>query len=206
MNPPGAYESWIWGTDGVHQGGAVTINGGANSYPAMWSGTPQSVVNLMPPWADGTEGGIGAMAPGQQAGAVYVGGIGHATIWSGTAASGIDVNPYPGLDSELVATDGLAQAGHAHVPGQTFPVAGVWCGTAASFVNLNEYLPPSYAAADATSVAHFNGQTIVGGYALRPDGHSEAFIWVSVPAPAGALVLTAGALVASVRRRRPCRG
>lgn len=201
LNPPGMYESRVYATDGVKQGGGVTTSSLGFGYPALWSGTASSVVDMTPLWATPGYGGIAGMVFGQQVGSAVVGGAAHATIWSGTAASAIDVNSFPGLDSGLFATTGAVQVGQAHVPGLTFPVAGVWLGTAASFVNLQDFLPAGYVGSVATSVAEYDGRIIVGGYAQTFD-HSEAFIWThDIPAPGTLPALGLSALVASRRRR-----
>jgi hypothetical protein len=203
LTPAGAYESYAYATDGVHQGGDVTTENGTSGYAAMWSGTASSVINMTPPWA--TIGGISGMAPGQQVGvARTVEGEYDATIWFGDAASAIDVHPFPGFGgSRLLATTGSVQVGWSNVPGLSFPVAGMWFGTAASFVNLQDYLPPGYGSSVATSVTDYNGRIIVGGYADGFNG-PEAFIWVGVPAPGPLTALAlAGFLAPRRRQRRP---
>src|SRR5690606_14816431 len=125
-----------------------------------------------------------------------------ATIWSSTAASAIDVHPFPGFgESVLYATNGWIQVGASNVPGYTFQHAGAWFGTAGSFVDLHQFLPLGYLISAATTVHEYNGVTYVGGTASRTGGATEAVVWVLVPAPgAGAVLLAAGVL--AMRRRR----
>jgi hypothetical protein len=56
-------------------------------------------------------------------------------IWSGTAASAIDLNPSGAASSGVIATTGLQQAGRAVVAGGQH--AGIWSGSAASFIDLH---------------------------------------------------------------------
>ena len=78
----------------------------------------------------------------QQVGAAWNGTSGGATLWSGTAASTVDLNP-----SQLGATGSIAlgvkngqQVGHSDITGNTNDIATVWNGSAASAVLLT---PPS---------------------------------------------------------------
>jgi hypothetical protein len=123
-------------------------------------------------------------------------------IWSGTAASFLDVNPYAGMDSGLSATTGHMQVGFATVPGASFSHAGAWLGTAASFVDLHAFLPPGFVWSAANSVIELpDGRTLVGGSATRPNNVTEAILWTYAPSPGCAtLLLLAG--VEACRRRR----
>jgi hypothetical protein len=51
-------------------------------------------------------------------------------------------------------------------------------------------------------VAELNGVYYVGGYARAPDLHTEAFLWVGIPAPASVVPLAAAGVLACRRRRR----
>lgn len=66
---------------------------------------------------------------GQQGGYVFRDGIVRAALWSGTAASWVDLNPVGSTDSVVSAIDGDQQVGYAWIGGQR---AGLWSGTADS--------------------------------------------------------------------------
>jgi hypothetical protein len=76
-----------------------------------------------------------AIAGNQQAGTVYLPTGPHAAIWSGAAASFLDLNPPGARTSEILATTGTQQAGFAAMAGAAH--AGIWSGTADSFVDLH---------------------------------------------------------------------
>ena len=84
-----------------------------------------TVVNLHPP---GATSSLGLAVDGdEQVGTVRTGGITRAALWSGTAASWVDL--YPATSSQCVAVDraGAQQAGNATVAGVLF---GPSCGKA----------------------------------------------------------------------------
>lgn len=68
-----------------------------------------------------------------QVGYVLAGGY-HAGLWSGTAASWVDLNPAGANSSRAYGVDGDKQVGYAMVSG--LQRASLWSGTAASWVNL----------------------------------------------------------------------
>jgi hypothetical protein len=203
LNPSAiARESYAQATDGPHQFGFVALLSDGSNHAAMWSGTIASFVDMNPPGA--TQSSIRGIGGNQQAGAVsYPGSLNpHAALWFGTPQSAVDLHPIQSGSgySGLYATDGLYQVGVASIGGG--PHAGLWRGTAASFVDLQDFLPPGYGSSTATCVEEYQGQTWVGGYARNSSGNSEAFLWVSVPAPASTTILIASGLLAA-RRRRP---
>lgn len=109
--------------------------GGLYNGAALWTGTPESRVDM---------GGLQilGMAPGQQAGTtlVDVGGSEHthAAIWSGTSQSLVDLNPTGFGDSMAYATDGQRQGGYVRISSTMGGhMAAMWSGTASTFVNLN---------------------------------------------------------------------
>jgi hypothetical protein len=195
-----ARESIAYATDGVHQVGTIQMLGTGVEHAGMWSGSAASFVDMNPPGARGSElRGIGG---GEQAGLVVPAGTSsnHAAVWLGTPESAIDLHPAQAGTgySELFGTDGLYQVGDASIGGGAH--AGIWQGTAASFVDLHAFLPAGYGISVATCVEEYQGQTWVGGYAENALGNREAFLWVSVPAPASCVPLLGGLLALGRRR------
>ena len=95
---------------------------------AQWT-----VTNLHPDGA--TSSGASGVHNGQQTGTVYFFGTGYrASLWSGTAASWVDLHPGSG-DSSAFAIGAGQQVGQADVAGLTH--ASLWTGTAASWVDLH---------------------------------------------------------------------
>jgi len=95
----------------------------------------------------------------------------HATLWSGSAASSVDLNPpnffdsrVSGMSSEFQAGDGWL-GGPANSPG-AMRHALLWRGTADSVVDLNQFLPPSILGAQIIGV-DADGN-IVGSYTITP--------------------------------------
>jgi hypothetical protein len=197
-----ARRSFATATNGTNQAGYVELLSTGYDHAAMWSGTAASFVDMNPPSASGS--GILGITGNQQAGAMsFPGSLNeHAALWFGTPQSAIDLHPAQSGTgySDLLATDGVFQVGVASIG--TFGHAGIWHGTAASFLDLHALLPPGYVSSSATSVDEYQGQTWVGGYATNSLGNREAFLWVSVPAPASCGLLIFGALFAARRRPR----
>jgi hypothetical protein len=66
---------------------------------------------------------------------VRIGGVDHASLWSGSAASWVDLSPAGATRSHIYSTSGGQQAGLAVVGGITR--ASLWRGTSASWVDLH---------------------------------------------------------------------
>ena len=90
----------------------------------------------------------------------------HAVIWTGTAASMVDVNPSGFTFSEALATNGSVQVGYGSSTGGNYH-ALLWTGTAASGIDLNAVLPATFTTSEATAVDS-NGN--VFGYAVDSSG------------------------------------
>ncbi|HTF89664.1 MAG TPA: hypothetical protein VK843_14715 [Planctomycetota bacterium] len=102
------------------------------------------VVSLHPPGSPGSQ--ARSVHSGQQIGSNIVGGAWHASLWSGTAGSIIDLHPSAGPDwSEGWGMDGSQQVGRARLGG--IWRASLWTGTASSWINLA-------AAGSTESMAH----------------------------------------------------
>jgi len=159
---------------------------GANSAPSVLRG------QLCP-------SGIGSMAATALAGCVLLGPgtpAAHAQ-WTVTR-----LNPSGSMQSWAYGASGGQQVGYAQVGG--LERASLWRGSAASWVDLSAFLPSQFTfTSTATSIWTDGSLIYVAGYALNTTTSlEEAILWTRpVPAPAGAALLSLGALVA-VRRRR----
>ncbi len=98
-NLGGFGESQVSATNGVRQVGHATPFGGGLFHGILWSGTANSAIDLTPAgWAGSTAYGISPDGS-QQAGSVTQGFTqtgttpSHAAIFSGSAASFVDINP-----------------------------------------------------------------------------------------------------------------
>jgi hypothetical protein len=117
-------------------------------------------------------------------GAVSVSGVSHALLWSGTAASKVDLSP-TGLsgifDTFARAASGTTQVGYGYTGLGGGPTrALMWSGTAASAVDLH---PPGYSQSSAYGVS---GASQVGdGTTLS--GNETALLWSGTAASAVAL-------------------
>jgi hypothetical protein len=129
LNPSWSSSSMICGTTGTRQAGYATLPG-YQVHAGIWSGSASSFVDLHP-GGDAISSTAYAIAGNQQAGMANINGFAHAATWAGTAASFRDLNPPNALSSEIRATTGTQQAGHAESH------AAIWFGTAGSFVDLN---------------------------------------------------------------------
>jgi hypothetical protein len=142
-------------------------------YAALWTGTPESIVYLNPAgWNTSAANGVGG---GQQVGvanqqrvcAEKKGGCGSGTytvfqpfLWTGTAASAVNLNPAGSGESMAYAVAGGQQVGYAF----SFQHAMLWTGSAASAVDLH---PAAYTSSQARAT---NGVQQAG------------FGWVNTPA------------------------
>jgi uncharacterized membrane protein YgcG len=114
----------------------------------LWTGSAASAVDLHPvafPYSkalgvhDGQQVGYGSTLPypGLPADSIAYHTTSHAVVWTGTAASAVDLNPIGFSASEANATNGIQQGGWAYDSVNISQHAGLWSGTAASFVDLH---------------------------------------------------------------------
>jgi hypothetical protein len=100
-----------------------------------------------------------AASGGQQAGIAVVGGSWHASLWSGTAGSWVDLHP-ASANSNQSAVSAMAdgqQVGWASVGAPNGPAhASLWSGTAASWVDLH----PGTSQTMSWAYANFGGQQV----------------------------------------------
>ena len=100
----------------------------------------------------------------------------HAVLWTGTAASAVDLNPIGYSASEALATNGTQQGGWAYnpLPAQS-QHAALWSGNPDSFVDLNPlgYNDSRITALTATQQV---GDGWVGSMGL-PGSIRHALVW-----------------------------
>lgn len=152
LTPPGASSSSVAVTDGSQQVGASTFQ---SLHATLWSGSSASAIDLHPANLNGIlYSAAGGLCPSQQVGfGQFVGGpspggtMPHALLWSGSAASAVDLHPASVANvvgSTATATDGVHQVGQVwygqYLSGQfagDIIHAAVWSGTADTMVDLN---------------------------------------------------------------------
>lgn len=120
---------------------AVVVS--AHVASAQWTVTKLDPAGSTISNAFGTSGG-------QQVGFATVGGVDRASMWSGTAASWVDLHPAGSDFSFAWGTDGAQQVGFAAFQGGLVGHASLWSGTAASWVDLQ---PAGASYSDALGVA-----------------------------------------------------
>ncbi|XVJ60187.1 MAG: hypothetical protein HEQ23_12635 [Tepidisphaera sp.] len=112
----------------------------------------------------------------QQVGAAFFGREAHASLWSGTAASWVDLHP-GGAQSYAWGASGAQQVGWATVEG--WPHASLWSGTAASWVDLNPTGSTQSQAVGTSGVQQVGGAE-VGGVQRASLWSGTAASWVDL--------------------------
>lgn len=176
-------DSGALAVSGDWQGGAVGIG---QSKPVLWHSSSKEWINLAP--GVGDSGIVFGMHGDRQAGLFNA----HATLWSGTAQSRIDLHPAWAQLSAAHAVWGSEQVGWA---GTTVERAALWRGSAASYVDLH----PAGAVqsrADAVAVGHQGGAVEyphpVSGtvqHAALWSGSAASFIDLNPPGASGSFLL-----------------
>lgn len=210
LNPSGYPGSQAFNTDGTRHVGEAKGPGGVE-HALLWTGdTAASAVDLHPANLLSLSGllhsGAVGVGGGQQVGYGDNGmGTGrHAILWSGTAASAIDLNPtnLPGLSgSSGFATNGTRQVGTAFsTANPQLTHAMLWSGTAASAIDLHALLPAPFQTAGARSAAlGIDPEGNAFGWAQDAQLHYHAIEW-AVPEPSAAVAMLF--LPAWLHRRR----
>jgi len=165
--------------------------GSANGHAALWNGTLESLIDLNPTfWTQSAATGI---ANGLQVGwasrQTLCGECGggrttiysqHPFLWSGSAASAIDLTPFNlGFGAgQALGTDGVQQVGYGQqvLGANAFsaPYAVLWTGTADSAINLNPV-----GSIESQAKAVFGGQQVGFGFArhaLMWTGSAASFV------------------------------
>ena len=130
-------------------------------------------------------GGLRASAAsgGQQAGYAYMGAEYRASLWGGTAASWVDLNPAGAMDSYVYAISGRRQVGEARVGGVLR--ASLWSGTADSWVDLHAFVPAQFTSSQARAISSDGVNLYVAGYGVNGGFRNEALLWTRpLPCPA----------------------
>ncbi len=107
-------------------------------------------------------------------------GIDRASLWSGTAASWVDLTPTGATRfarSRAFGVQGGQQVGYATVGDHER--ASLWRGTAGSWVDLHAFLSTSFTVSYAYGISHDQGATYIVGTGFNSTlGHYEALMWV----------------------------
>jgi hypothetical protein len=180
LHPPGATDSYAFGIRDGQIVGKSSETGGARA--RVWTGSGRQWVTsvLNPPFSTGY--GVGA---GVQVGSVIgSGGLSHAVMWTGSAATLLDLHPASARNSWAIATGTGQQGGYFDTDGGTGWHAALWTGSAASLVELN---PPS---ASQATISALDGNTQCGTATVSGADHASlwhgtAASWVDLH-PAGA--------------------
>jgi hypothetical protein len=153
----------------------------------LWNGlaapptdlAPTNLVGIVHSYAEGTNG-VQQVGEGDIYDASHsLYGYSHALLWTGTAASAVDLHPtnLSGFaDSYALATDGKQQVGGGGTD-SGYANALVWNGSPSSAVDLN---PAGFNSSVAYGV--LNGKQV--GSAQTPDSVSHAIVWSSTAASA----------------------
>ncbi len=191
----GGKGSTVFGVGGGRQVGYV-LKG--NAQAAMWSGTSRSLVVLHPKGAtlssaNATDGvrqvgyaGYDIRVRQEAAKGNKTARFNYAMEWRGTAASMIDLHPYPvNVEASVVFTHSYAHAvagdwivGWAsnqtaiNTPGYNHAI--VW-GPDYQSVDLNRFLPAGFIGSQAFDV---DADGIISGVMFRPNGERHAVVWV----------------------------
>lgn len=172
LHPEGYSRSQINGAgEGRQVGQATTGVAGAEEHAILWDGTSTGFVDLSPSWSPQYSVGFDTSF-NQQVGISALGEFSQATMWTGTAASAINLHPVGFESSVAHATDGTNQAGSAWngFGFSAFTHAGRWSGSAASWVDLH----PASGAIFSTAYAISGSQT--GGLIRTTEG-DRAVLW-----------------------------
>jgi hypothetical protein len=161
-----------------------------------------------------------AIAGGKQVGWGSVGSS-HARLWSGSASSGVDVNPAGAAQSFLTGTTGTVHVGAATLPGlfsQFYPYVPIFHATLWAGGKATDIHPPQFSWSSANStdgfqhggygtfqvpntyhyyekVTHAVLWTDVGGVAVPTDIHPPNYIESAVKAVSGGRQVGAGTTV-----------
>ena len=190
LNPPGVQYSGLTAIYGYQQVGSV----GGHAY--LWTGTAASAVDLHPAQSGAFSSSLSGVHRGHQVGVVPFydpngeQDFNHAGLWSGTAASWIDLHPPSNGQPEISASTATAvyhtqQVGWISTGGNSNAFAAHWTGSAASYFSLHSVLPPEYTLSQAFDIWSDSVHTYVVGYGYNSAvGQNQALMWLGPPIPA----------------------
>ncbi|MEY4385957.1 MAG: hypothetical protein RLY20_1240 [Verrucomicrobiota bacterium] len=183
----GGSGAFVYGVGGGKQVGYVFKS---LAVAAMWSGTSKSLVTMNPvnavmSVANATDGvrQVGYAGYDVRVRVEAVKGnkdarFNYATVWTGTAASAVNIHPYPFTHSYAMSVAGSYIAGYgadaAAIGTPAYFHAIVWDGNF-QFTDLNNLLPAGFVGSQALAV-DANGN--VAGYMMAADGTRHAVVWM----------------------------
>ncbi|MFN0131982.1 MAG: hypothetical protein ACKVW3_05560 [Phycisphaerales bacterium] len=138
--------------------------GELNSHASLWSGTPQSRVEL----SEAASAAL-AIAGNQQVGWTFAGIYEFAAMWRGSSASYVNLHPTGALTSVATATDGTLQGGYVAYGGGTSIQAVLWNGSSTPIAFLN---PP---ASSSRVLGMVPGQQV--GWTQFVEQNTHAALW-----------------------------
>jgi hypothetical protein len=172
LHPPGAQRSWVNAMTDTQQAGAFAAPGG-EVHACIWSGTPESMVDLHPAAAMHSEAydTIGTM----QCGVANISGGGRASLWHSTPESWVSLHP-PGAGGGATVAHALTETHQVGnwTEGALFR-AVLWSGTPESMVNLHP------AGAWTQSLAWAVAGNQQAGWVSNTIGPQYAAIWYGTP-------------------------
>lgn len=210
LNPAGAVRSHALGSNFVGQAVGYADFGSGSPHAGLWSRTNS--------WTDLHIGGWSSMALGVNGSFTRPRQVGwyvessslqkHACVWSGTAASGIDINPVGSLTSAALGIFGSWEDGNTTIFGYASdargaPRAGYWTEVGARWVwtDMSIFLPDGFTSSAITDGFVLGNSQIFTGYGFNSiTGREEALFW-EIPSPGAGVVFVLGGMV-TMRRRR----
>lgn len=176
-NMSATYATEVWSNKQVGYGFGEATGGAFHAL--MWNSTAASMVDLHPAgfdysYAHGVfdNGGNPLLQVGYGAG-LTTGGNAHALLWSGTAASKVDLHPPTGFtESYAFGVSTIQQVGHG-VTDTGASRALMWSGTAASRVVLH---PPT-GFTESWANAIYDNRQVGYGYGSATGDNTHALLW-----------------------------
>jgi hypothetical protein len=169
LNPPGIYSSEAFAASGGQQVGRV------DNSAALWTGTASSCISLQPGFGDGSI--AYGVRNGCQVGVVFAAGRQHASLWRGSPASWVNLDPI-GSVSESVAEGvwGEQQVGYVYRSPRLR--ATLWSGTADTMLDLHALLESQYISSDARAIYVEGDRTFIVGTAYNNSANNDwAILW-----------------------------
>lgn len=190
LHPGGSFSiSFANATNGAQQVGSARNDIANSSRAFLWSGTSGSAVNLHPTLLGGfaSSEALGISPSGnQQVGDGFTNNANnetHALLWTGTAASAVDLHPTnlgagTVYYSQANDTNGTKQVGYANGdPTSFFDHAIMWSGAANTAVDLNPTNLTGYDNSYAYSLSSSGNHQVGYGNGSATSGNDHALLW-----------------------------